>query len=108
MINKEKDTDLIEKYIDGELSGKVLEIFEERLKTEPDLANEYKTRLKIANMWIEADNYETTKSEISDILSSRKSSFFIIHARYIISIAASIIILLGGAYLLFFQSKNNN
>ena len=106
MINKEKDTDLIEKYIDGELSGKVLEIFEERLKAEPDLANEYKMRLKIAKMWIEADNYETTKNEISDILSSRKSSFFITHARYIVSIAASVIILLG-AYLLFFQSKNN-
>lgn len=102
----EKDIELIENFINGDLSAKETESFKSRLKSDTDFANEYNNRIKLSKLWKEADEYQKTRNEISKILENEKTSFFISHRYYIVSIAASIIILLG-VYLLFFQTNKS-
>jgi hypothetical protein len=100
----EKDIEFIERFIDGDLSEKEIESFENRLKNDTDFAIEYNNRIKLSKLWKEADEYQKTKDEISVLLKNEKTSFFITHRYYIVSVAASIAILLG-VYLLFFQTN---
>ncbi len=101
----DKDIKLIEDYIDGSLQGEDLLSFEKRLKTDKLLAKEYRLRIKLAKLWVDADDYSTTKTQIGEILNKEKESFFRVNRFYILSIAASIIIL-AGVYLLLFHENN--
>lgn len=105
-MNK-NDIVLIEAYIEGKLEGEALKSFESRLKSDEGLAKEYNQRLKIAKLWADADDYSSTKTQISNILNNQKTNFFRTNQFYILSIAASIIILVG-VYLLLFQDYSNN
>mgnify|MGYP003973496677 FL=1 len=104
-MNK-NDIVLIEAYIDGKLKGEALSSFESRLKMDEAFANEYNQRLKITKLWVDADDYSATRSQIAKTLHTQKSNFFRKNQSYILSIAASIIILFG-VYMLLFQSNNN-
>jgi len=101
----ENDTNLIEKYIDGELRGESLILFEKRLKTDKSLAEDYKQRVKFAKLWLDADDYSTTKAHISNTLHKSETSFFISNSYLIFSIAASIIILIV-VYFFLVQDSN--
>lgn len=101
------DINLLEKYIDGELDGEALTSFEKRLKTEESLAKEYNQRIKLAKLWVDADDYSATKSQIGKILFKQNENIFRTNRFYILSIAATVIILIG-VYLLFFQTNNTN
>ena len=94
-MNK-NDIVLIEAYIDGKLKGEALSSFESRLKMDEAFANEYNQRLKITKLWVDADDYSATRSQIAKTLHTQKSNFFRKNQSYILSIAASIIILFGG------------
>jgi len=96
----DNDKNLIEKYIDRELEGEALIIFEKRLKTDKSLAKEYKQRIKFAKLWVDADDYRTTKAEISHVLHKSEMNFFQSNRYLIFSIAASIIILVGVYFLM--------
>jgi hypothetical protein len=96
----DNDKNLIEKYIDGELKGEALTLFEKRLKTDKSLAKEYKQRIRVAKLWVDADNYRTTKAEISNVLHKSEMNFFRSNRYLIFSIAASIIILVGVYFLM--------
>ncbi len=100
---KKNDINLIEKYIDGELNGEALILFEHRLKTDKPLINAYNQRIKFAKLWVDAADYSATKAQIGKILHKQKKS----HSGrfYILSIAASIIVLFG-VYLFLFQNNN--
>lgn len=98
----DNDINLIEAYIEGKLDGEALKSFERRLKSDEVLAKEYRLRIKIEKLWVDADDYSSVKSQIGNLLHNEKSSFFRTNQFYILSIAASIIILVG-AYLLLFQ-----
>lgn len=106
MKANEKDIELIERYIDGELKGDDLEVFEKRLKEEPELVKEYNARNKIAEVWKDTTEYETTRNEISAALQAGRSSFFQRNKVYIISIAASMAMLFG-IYIMFFHHNNS-
>ena len=103
----DNDIHLIEKYIDGELEGEVLTLFKERLKNDKLLANEYKQRIKFAKLWVDADDYSTTKAQIGNALHNQNENVFRTNRFYIFSIAATIVILIG-VYLLFFQKNDTN
>lgn len=96
----DNDIHIIEKYIDGELQGEALILFEKRLKTDESFAKEYNRRIKFAKLWVDADDYITTKAHISNVLNKSETNFFISNRYLIFSIAASIIILIG-AYFFF-------
>jgi len=98
----DKDLNLIEKYIDGELYGSELTIFEKRLKTDKLLFKEYNKRIKFAKLWVDADDYSKTKAKIADILHKKEVSFFQANRYLIFSIAASLIIL-ASVYFLIVQ-----
>ena len=106
MKTNERNIELIERYIDGELKGDDLEAFEKRLKEEPELAKEYNARNKIAEVWKDTTEYETTRNEISAALQAGHSSFFQRNKMYIISIAASVAMLFG-IYIMFFHHNNS-
>ena len=102
----DKDKNLIEKYIDGELEGEALTLFEKRLKTDKSLAKEYNERIKFAKLWLDAENYSTAKAEISHILHQNDINFFRSNRYLIFSIAASIIILFGVYFLMVHDNAN--
>ena len=104
----DKDINLIEEYIEGKLTGEILSIFEDRLKTDKVLAKEYKQRLKLAKLWIDAEEYQNTKSEIGKLIQKEKSRRFFNNRFYMLSIAASIIILISMYFLLFHENNTNN
>lgn len=97
----------IEKYIDGDLHGEALNSFEKRLKTDKSLAKEYNQRIKFARLWIDADEYSKTKTEIGNIIKNQSKNIFRIKKFYILSFAATIIILFG-VYLLLKHTNNTN
>ncbi len=96
----DKDLNLIEKYIDDELHGEELTLFKKRLETDELLSKEYNQRIKLAKLWVDADDYNKTKAEIADILHKKEVSFFQANRYLIFSIAASLIILAGVYFLL--------
>lgn len=103
----DKDINLIEEYIEGNLEGEKLLSFENRLKTDESLSKEYKQRLKLANLWVDAEEYQNTKTEISRIIQKEKSKHFLNNRFYTLSIAASIIILISMYFLLFHENSAN-
>jgi hypothetical protein len=100
------DKNLIEKYIDGELKGVDLIMFEKKLKTDKSLAKEYEQRIDIAKLWVDAYDYRATKAEISNVLHNSEMNFFKSNRYLIFSIAASIIILLGVYFLMDHDNAN--
>lgn len=95
--------ELIEEYIEGNLKGSDLTMFEERLKIDPELKNEYEVRLKIAELWTEAEDYKNTKEQIAGMLKPEQGKFFISKQFYYLSVAASIIFMVGLYFMFFFH-----
>ena len=102
----EKDTRLIEDYIDGTLSQEQKIIFEQRLKSDKDFAYNYDSRLRASKLWLDADEYKTTHDSIRRIIKNENRSFFTRNRYYIFSVAASIIVLMG-IYLLVYDRSDN-
>lgn len=103
----DRDIKLIEEYIEGRLHGEALLSFEKRIGADESLAKEYNLRIKLTKLWVDADDYSTTKIQIGEILHKEKVSFSRANRFYILSIAASIIIL-AGVYLLLFHENNTD
>ncbi len=93
-MNK-NDLNLIEDYIDGKLQGDARISFEQRLKADKELADEYKSRINLEKLWVEADDYQKTKSQIGLMIQKKKPGFYRTKNFYYLSAAASIIILIG-------------
>lgn len=89
----DKDIKLIENYLDNLLEGKELDDFQNRLTSDIDFANEYKIRMKIAELWKDADEHQKIKRRINDIIDDEKRSSSKMY--YLIAIAASVTLLIG-------------
>lgn len=58
----EKDIELIERYLDGELSSAELKDFQERVQSDKELYNLLQFREKIQPSWQQATEFESTKT----------------------------------------------
>jgi hypothetical protein len=107
-MKEDTDNQLIEDYIDGNLKGAELANFQKRLKSDAEFAKAYNLRLKLANLWQQADQYQQTKAQIREVMDAEKKSRFFNHrkAYYLLAIAASIILLLGVYWLIDSRDKN--
>lgn len=65
---KETDIDFIERYIDEELSQKEKTEFEMRLQNDPDFSRLCRFRMKVAEEWRQASQYEKTRNRIGQII----------------------------------------
>ena len=105
-MKENTDTQLIENYIDGLLKGKELADFQKRLETDADFAKAYNLRIKLANLWQQADEYQQTKAQIREVMNTGNKSRFNNYRKtyYMLAIAASIVLLLGVYWLLSEQN----
>ncbi|RLD44813.1 MAG: hypothetical protein DRI89_02685 [Bacteroidetes bacterium] len=105
-MKENTNNQLIEDYIDGLLKGKELADFQKRLETDTEFAKAYNHRIKLANLWQQADDYQKTKAQIRKVMDSESKSRFFNYRKtyYILAIAASVILLLGVYWLLSEQN----
>jgi len=100
----DKDFNLIEDFISGNLSPEEEKKFRERLDAETNLAKAYRFRTKIAQYWNEAESYEITKSQVKELMKKernrRKKFVTFLYA------AASLVILIGISFFYFQQIKH--
>ena len=96
----EKDIGLIEEFIDGNLSGKELKAFQDRLEHDADFAGLYKVRKKMAESMKEAGEYQRLKSQIGEVIRKERKTFYQEYKYYILPIAASVVIIIG-LYIVF-------
>ncbi len=103
----DKDIGLIEDYLDGKLHGKELDLFKQRLKSDTEFANQLQFRRKFPGLWNEADEYQKTRKEISQIIKQKKYPFYKTIKHYVLPIAA-IIILMFGIYWIFIRQHKED
>lgn len=105
MKNKETDIELIEQYLEGKLSEKAQAEFKKRLQNDPDFSQLYQFRIKFAQKWNQATEYENTKNRIGQIIAHEKqkkkqNTIYWIAAVLILSIA------IPGVIIIDRQNKN--
>lgn len=101
-----KDFNLIEDFISGNLSPDENKKFRERLNTDENLDKAYHFRTKIAQYWNDAESYEKTKRHVKELFKKehkRKKKFVTF-----IYAAASVIILIGISIFYLQQIKLTN
>ena len=99
----DKDFNLIEGFISGNLSPDEDKKFRERLETDTTLAKSYRFRIKMAKYWDEAESYETTKTKVKELLKKEKA-----RKKKLVTFcyaAASVVILAGITVFIMQQSK---
>ncbi len=94
-------SELIENYLDGELTESEKVLFEKRLTEDTVFANNFEIRKKLALLLKDAIEYQQTKEHVNEILNKKKYKNF--YLRPVFAIAAGIIILIG----LFFLLREN-
>jgi len=97
---KDKDIQMIEDHIEGNLTGDELVSFNLRLASDSAFAKAYEERKKLAQLWNETREYQATKEFVKDALSNQKPEFFISYRYHLLSVAAALVILIGGYFLL--------
>lgn len=100
------DIDLIERFIDGDLSEKEQAEFEQRLANDSDLKILYRFRIKVADKWKEAKEFEETKNRIGQIINRERKRYPRIGILY--RVAAVLIILITIPALLILDRKEAN
>ena len=105
-MNELDKFDLIEKYLDGELTEQEKNLFESKLHDDPEFAKEFELRKELAQQLIKANEYKTTKENIKNILNEK--SGLILKTKHILAIAASIIIIVGLYFIFTGDSKQND
>jgi len=107
MINN-NDIQLIEDYLDGTLTGEELESVKERLNSDTPFRDAYEQRKKLAILWKEADEYQSTKQQIKDILKTGKRGIlhYLKDNYYLYGIAASLLLLFGIYWFMIRQHNN--
>jgi len=72
MKSNKPDIELIERFLDNELSENERADFEKKLKKEKDFSDLYLFRTKIANEWRNVSEYEKTKRDIGYVIRYEK------------------------------------
>ena len=103
----DKNIGLIEDYLDGKLYGKELDLFKQRLKSDPEFAKQLRFRQKFPELWKEADEYQKTRKEISQIIKQKNYPFYRTIKQYVLPIAAIIIVMFGIYWIFVRQHKED-
>jgi len=92
MSNMEKDIEIIERYLDHELSGQELSAFNERLAADQQFASLLKWRKQMQDDWNQANQFESTKQLLKKLhMKNNQSNSF---KKYYMAAAAVILIAL--------------
>jgi hypothetical protein len=111
-----KDVDLIERYIDGELSPEIVS-FRRKVEDDSEFRNLLESRNEMRDLWIRAKKVEATKAELKRIVhkkdSAKKGKVFIlpgfISQNKYYAIAAGLILLIGViSLLMLITNKSTN
>lgn len=102
----DKDFNLIEDFVSGNLTPNEEELFKEKLKNDEVLSKAYAFRTKMENYWNESDTYEKTKKQVSETLRVAHKKKMSMPAFFYA--AASIIILIGVTVFYFQQQKEGS
>ena len=114
----QKDIDLIEKYLDGNLTKEETESVEKKLNEDTGFLQLFRIRKEVQNLWIQARSFEATKEEVRSIYiesfipvknKSKISPLKAIAYRHY-AIAATVLILIGTTFVLifFYESHVNS
>jgi len=104
-IDKTDYQDWIEQYLDGKLTGEEKIKFQHSLATNPELAEQYQIRIKLAENWINAKNYGNTRKLISKSITVAKSEKK--NRLFAWSIAASVLVLLSVSGIVVFTNQTS-
>ena len=103
---KSNDKNLIEDFLDGKLSAGEENGFRERLKTDEEFAHLYNFRIRIAEDWQKATEYEQSKQLAISLIKSvrhKKNRILIIY-----SLAASFTLLIAIPGIIFLTKQLDN
>ena len=103
----QKDTDLIERYIDDQLNNEEEQNFLERLKTDKQFSEQYKFRLKIREDLLKAKQYEKISGLVSGSLENvkRKKRF---HTMYAVAAVLAILVAIPGIFSVLNRNETND
>ena len=103
MNNQSTDIDLIERYLDGSLSDKEMDAFDDRTKTDPIFLMLFLKRKLLQASYVEATKQNKLKKRIRLIVTDHKRKSA--NQRKIFLIAASFISLIGIGSFFLIQSR---
>lgn len=102
-----KDIDLIERYLDGELTEEEITYFQDRVYSDSEFEKLFLFRKELPAFWKSVSQYEEVSKTIQHALSYRNHSIRFGSYRTILAIAASVILLIGIGVVLFFVTMKN-
>lgn len=92
MSNMEKDIEIIERYLDQELSEQELNTFNERVKADQQFASLLKWRKQMQDDWNQANEFESTKQQLKKLhMKNNQSNSF---KKYYMAAAAVVLLAL--------------
>lgn len=104
--NNQKNIDLIEQFIDGQLSKEEQHKFNVRLETDDDFANLYRFRLKIREDLLKAKQYEKTRDQVSGTIKRVKKQNRRI-VIYTVAAGLALLVAIPGIFTLVNRTETN-
>jgi len=102
-LDKKDYHDWIEQYLEGKLTEEENGQFQEMLITNPELAEQYQIRIKLAENWIKAKEYGEIRQSIAGTIKIAKSEKK--NRLFAWSIAASFLVLLSVSGIFVFTNR---
>ena len=104
-MNRDKDNEILESYILGNLSKEEEKIIEDRLLNETELKKEYEYLLLLNKALLDESDLNEKMNFLKNI-SSQEFSFFIKY-KQVLYVAASIVIIIGFSYPFLIKNDEN-
>lgn len=105
-LEKEDYNDLIENYLERNLTEQENKRFQELLSTNAQLAEQYRIRITMGNYWANAKEYGETRQSIAEVIRKTKSDQN--KKMFFWSIAASFLVLLSVSGIVMLSDQNFN
>ncbi len=106
MENDPKDIELIERFLDNELSEAEHSTFMNRIDHDPEFARLFKLRNVLPGLLKDADNYLVIRDEVKATLELQSSKRIFFHNPAQMAFAAVILLLIATVVILFVANEN--
>ncbi|MGV8111530.1 MAG: hypothetical protein AB2L17_01360 [Lentimicrobium sp.] len=104
MENQHDYAELIERFLEGALSDDELVFFKKQLESDPEMAEVYRQRIALQELWVESTRRGMLKKQIGQVIAREKQS---VRARRNIWLAAAAVVVLSViGSLLIFNTRN--